>query len=216
MALVVGAKKEIAFLQQFGQPLHPFQRVRREAYGYQKQMPSDHIENIHRYLAISPFLVPEDPNLRVFKTRHPDLQPNNIIISKSSEIKISGIIDWQHTSILPLFLLAGIPQQLQNYDDPVSRSMAPPTLPNDFAELGETQQAKEMELFRRRRLHHHYVSETERQNKPHYAALTDPVGMLRRRLFRRAGDLWQGETLPLKADLIRAAGHWARRRGPPP
>jgi hypothetical protein len=31
-----GAKKEIEYLTKFGQPLHPFQRLRREIYDYQK------------------------------------------------------------------------------------------------------------------------------------------------------------------------------------
>ncbi|KIM43989.1 hypothetical protein M413DRAFT_443052 [Hebeloma cylindrosporum] len=42
----------------------------------------------------------------------------------------------------------------------------------------------------------------------HYKALTDPVGMLRRRLFSYASDPWEGETLALKMALIDAIENW--------
>jgi len=37
--------------------------------------------------------------------------------SASNQVKIVGLLDWQHTSILPPFLFAGIPGRLWNYDD---------------------------------------------------------------------------------------------------
>jgi hypothetical protein len=58
-----------------------------------------------------------------FCIRHPDLQPSNIMVKKSVDSgkwEIISLIDWQHTCILPLFLHAGIPQRLQNHNDPVS------------------------------------------------------------------------------------------------
>ena len=210
-ALVRGAEKERTYLRQFGRPLLPFQRVRREAYKYQKQLPSDHIENLDRYVRIVSSLIPSNSVLNRFCIRHPDLQPNNIIVSESpddSNLKIVGLVDWQHTSILPLFLLAGIPQQLQNHGDIVSQSMTRPSLPDNLGNLDETQQSAEMEIYRRRLIHYHYVKNTEKHNKSHYAALTDPMGMLRRRLFRHASDPWEGETLALKMALIQAIKNW--------
>lgn len=64
--------------------------------------------------------IPGHSTLIPFRIRHPDLQLGNIIVTRlpdSKNLHVIGLIDWQHTSILPLFLLAGIPQQLQNYDD---------------------------------------------------------------------------------------------------
>ncbi|KAF5354038.1 hypothetical protein D9756_006957 [Leucocoprinus leucothites] len=217
-ALVRGAEKELAYLQQFGRPLLPFQRVRREAYRYQEQSPLDHTENLHRYLHIASSLIPRDPGLGHFRIRHPDLQPSNVIVSRSpdSNLHVVGLIDWQHTSILPPFLLAGIPQQLQNYDDSVSQSMTRPSLPEIFDDLDETQQAEEMELYRRRLVHYHYVKNTEEYNKLHYTALTDPMGTLRRRLFCHASDPWEGETLALKVALIQATENWKSLTGGDP
>jgi hypothetical protein len=193
----------------------PFQRARREVYKYQEQPPSDHIENLGRYLSIASSLIPKDPALGHFRIRHPDLQSGNIIVSRSpdSNLHIIGLIDWQHTSILPLFLLAGIPQQLQNYDDIGSQSMARPSLSEKLDDLDKTQQSGEMELYRRRLVHYYYVKHTEEYNKLHYAALTDPIGMLRRRLFGHASDPWEGETLALKVALIQATKSWKTLTG---
>lgn len=92
-----------------------------------------HIENLNLYLLITSSLVPPDPTLSRFCIRHPDLQQSNIVVSRSpdSGCQVVGLIDWQHASILPMFLLAGVPQRLQNYDDPVSQSMTLPSLPED-------------------------------------------------------------------------------------
>jgi hypothetical protein len=42
-ALVRAAHKGLAYLEQFSQPLLPFQHLRREGYWYQEQLPLDHI-----------------------------------------------------------------------------------------------------------------------------------------------------------------------------
>ena len=189
--------------------------MRREGYQYQEQPPSDHIKNLHRYLLIISSLIPRDPALGHFCIRHPDLQPGNIIVSTSpdSNLRIVGLIDWQHTSILPPFLHAGIPQRLQNYDDRVSESMTQPSLPENLDDLDETQQSQEKELYRRRLVHYHYVTNSARYNKIHYAALADPIGMLRRRLFCYASDPWEGKTLALKVALIEATKNWESLTG---
>ncbi|KAF8641420.1 hypothetical protein AX16_009981 [Volvariella volvacea WC 439] len=209
-ALVRAANKELAYLQQFGQPLFPFQRIRRENYRYQEQSPSDHIDNLQRYLLIASSLVPKDPSLSHFRIRHLDLQETNIIVSRSSnsDLQVVSVLDWQHASILPAFLLAGMPQRLQNYDDRVSQSMTRPSLPQNFDALDEAGQSYAKELLRRRLVHYHYIKSTEECNEVHHAALTDPMDVLRRRLFQHAGDLWEGETIALKVALIEATKSW--------
>jgi hypothetical protein len=69
-----------------------------------------------------------------------------------------------------------------------------PSLPEKLDNLNETQQSGEMELYRRRLVHYHYVKNTEKYNELHYAALADPMGMFRHRLFCYASDPWEGET----------------------
>jgi hypothetical protein len=189
--------------------------MRREGYQYQEQPPSDHIENLNRNLLIASSLIPRNPALGRFSIRHPDLQPSNIIVSRSpdSKLYVVGLFDWQHTSILPPFLLVGIPERLQNYDDPVSQSMTRPSLPENLDDLDETEQSREKELYRRRLVHYHYLKNAEECNVLHYAALMDPMGMLRRRLFCHASDPWEGETLALKVALIEATENWETLTG---
>jgi hypothetical protein len=191
----------------------PFQRERREVYQYREQQPSDHIDNLDRYLLIASSLIPNNPTLSHFRIRHPDLQPSNIIVSGSPDLHIIGLIDLQHTSILPSFLHAGIPERLQNYDDPISQSMTRPSLPDNLDDLDESQQSREKAVYHRRLVHYHYVKNTKEYNPTHYVALMDPVGVLRRRLFYHASDMWEGETLALKVALIEATENWQTLTG---
>ncbi len=215
-ALVAAARKELAYLEKFGRPLLPFQRERREAYEYKEQLPSDHIKNLERYLLIASSLVPKNPALHHFRMRHPDLQPSNVIVSRlsdSNQLKIVGLLDWQHASILPMFLLPGIPGRLQNYDDPVSQALIPPSLPANMDELDQSEQSQAMGLYHRRLVHFHYVKNTEQYNKLHHDTFSDPECMFIYRLFDQAGAPWEGETHALKTTLIEATEIWGRLMG---
>ena len=215
-ALVAAGRKELAYLKQFGRPVLPFQRERREAYGYKEQSPSDHIKNLERYLLIASSLVSKNSALHHFRIRHPDLRPSNVIVSTSSDsnqLKIVGLLDWRHASILPAFLLAGIPGTLQNYDDPVSQALIPPSLPANMDELDRSEQSHAMGLYHRRLVHFHYVKNTEEYNKLHHDALSDLVSVFIYRLFDQASAPWEGETHALKTTLIVATEIWGRLTG---
>ena len=151
--------------------------------------------------------MPRNPTLGHFGIRHPE-QYHHFQVARFYRQSDRR----QHTSILPLFLLAGIPQRLQNYDDPISQSMTRPSLPVNLDDLEETQKSWE-ELYRRRLVHYHYVKNTEEYNGLHCAALTDPMGVLRRRFFCHAIDPCEGETLALKVALIEATENWEALTG---
>ncbi|OSD00092.1 hypothetical protein PYCCODRAFT_1371751, partial [Trametes coccinea BRFM310] len=127
--------------------------------------------------------------------------------------QVVGVLDWQHAAILPMFLLAGIPGPLQNYGDPISEYMVPPSLPSNLADMDESGRIRAEELYRRRLVHYHYVKSTEKYNEFHNVALTEPMGVLRRRLFCYASEPWEGETLELKAALIEATDNWRALSG---
>lgn len=94
--------------------------------------------------------------------------------------------------------------------------MTQPSLPEKLDDLDETQQSREMELYRRRLVHYHYVKNTEEYNELHYAALTDPMGVLRRRFFCHVSDPWEGESVALKVALIQATENWKTLAGGDP
>ncbi|PWY89730.1 kinase-like protein [Aspergillus heteromorphus CBS 117.55] len=210
--LTAGAKKEIAYLSKFGQPLQPFQRLRRETYNYQPQSHLDHIATLKQYLQIAPTLIPRgNPALHRPVLRHPDLQPNNIFVS--DQLEITGLIDWQHSTALPLFLQCAIPNSLQNYGDDVSESLQEPTLPSNFNKLEAEEQYQQAELFRKRQLHYLYVKFTSETNPDHYNALAYDFSTLRRRLFHCASDPWEGDNATLKSTLITLSRKWADING---
>ncbi|EEH10506.1 conserved hypothetical protein [Histoplasma capsulatum G186AR] len=207
--LTAGATKEIAYLKKFGRALQPFQRLRREMYNYKVQSHLEHIVNLEKYLQIAPHLIPRDcPALHRPVIRHPDLQPNNIFVS--NELEIKGLIDWQHSAVLPLFLQCGIPQSLQNYGDEVSESLQTPHLPSNFDELKRIEQFQHAEIFRKRQLHYFYVKLTADNNSEHYDALTYHFSALRRRIFQHASDPWEGDNVTLKADLVALSRNWRK------
>ena len=212
-ALVAGAKKEIAYLTEFGRPLHPFQHLRREIYNYQKQSPSDHLDSLDKYLRIARHLIPHDNEALTRSTlRHPDLQPNNVFVS--DKLEITSLIDWQHCAILPLFLQCGIPNSLQNYGDTISESLEVPELPPSFDGLSEREQCEQAVLLRRRQLHYYYIAMTARLNPVHYNALAHDFSIIRRKLFDHAGEPWEGDNVTLKADLIYLMENWSSITAP--
>lgn len=96
------------WLQRFGEKRYPREALYRELYGHQEVDPLVQISHLLGYLKVVPHLVPKSEELNVPDIRHPDLSPSNIFISDSGEI--TGIIDWQHATALPIFLQAKIPQ----------------------------------------------------------------------------------------------------------
>ncbi|KAH2460525.1 hypothetical protein KXW63_000568 [Aspergillus fumigatus] len=102
---------------------------------------------------------------------------------------------------------------LQNYGDEISKSLQVPTLPEDFNELEEIHQVQHAELFRKRQLHYLYVKLTAEKNPEHYNALTYHFSTLRRQVFHRASDPWEGDNMTLKADLVTLSRNWGELTG---
>ena len=200
------AAKESAWLKAFGRARLPFERAYRESMKYQKSRPEEHIESLEKYLSIAPYLVPQEARFHRPILRHPDLQPNNIFVSES--LDIVGIIDWQHCSVLPQFLAAGIPKYFQNYHDEESLRFIPPKLPETLAEMDAEEHAGALETFRRRHLHFFYLGFTQQFNPVHFEALDKRTDLLTRKIFSHAGEPWEGNTIPLKADLMHITQIW--------
>ncbi|KAL4961582.1 uncharacterized protein BDV14DRAFT_203617 [Aspergillus stella-maris] len=202
------ALKEMAWLKAHGRSRFPFERAYREGIGYQLSAPSDHERSLERYLDIAPTLLPSGDAVTKWLRlvlRHPDLNPNNIFVS--DDLDIVGLIDWQHASALPLFLAAGIPKFFQNYEDPESLTFQPPTSP-DLTGLDDEGRASVLEYFRRRHTHFFYLAFTQRFNEDHFSAREHPTNMFTRRIFSHAGAPWEGNNVPLQADLVLVTRAW--------
>ncbi|USW54061.1 Putative aminoglycoside phosphotransferase, protein kinase-like domain superfamily [Septoria linicola] len=205
--LKAGAEKEISYLEHFGRPLFPFDRMRRETFNLEKQLPSIHLDSLRKYLRISSDLIPKGcRELTQPIVRHPDLRPSNIFVSDDYEI--TSMIDWQNATALPMFLQSGIPDDLDNSLDPVSSSQETPRLPDHLSTLGEEISSEELAVFEKRQLHYFYMKETSNINPKHYEALTYPFSAGRRKVYDLASSPWQGDNVPLRSSLIFTKQHW--------
>ncbi|KFY97854.1 hypothetical protein V500_01898 [Pseudogymnoascus sp. VKM F-4518 (FW-2643)] len=139
-------------------------------------------------------------------TRRFDLNPTNIFVSDSCEV--SCIIDWQHTTVLPLLLAAGNPPLFENPDSTPPKDYAAPTLPENYASLNPDEKEYADELHRRRMLFYLYMIFNGKDNKDHLAALCTPLLAQRQHLIDRAGMPWTGNTVTLKGALMRVVDGW--------
>lgn len=199
-------EREYQWLQTFGEKRFPREAFYREFYGRQKVDPQVQLHHLHDYLKVAPYLVPVEEQLNAPTLRHPDLSPSNIFVSESGNI--TGIIDWQYTTTLPLFLQAKIPAHFQNYGDDDSENFRPPKLADNFATMTSSDKDKERELYRRRQVHFFYLDFTSKLNKVHH----DSIGkhnVLRNQLYDTAGRPWEGDNTSLQAQLIKTIAHWS-------
>ena len=204
---VAGAAKELAWLKTHARPRLPYIIPHRELYDYQKVSPAEHVANVEKYLQIAPHLVPSNEDYLLRPTlRHPDFQPRNIFVA--DDFTITGVIDWQHCSVLPLILQAGIPEYFQNFGDNESLRLKKPSLPESFNNISDADQAQALEQYRRRQLHYYYFVATYKYNKPHFDALCLDSTMPKQKLQQYASTPWEGDNITLKAELIRAVKNW--------
>ncbi|RMZ83596.1 hypothetical protein DV738_g948, partial [Chaetothyriales sp. CBS 135597] len=209
LLLAAVGEREAKWMNRFAKPRLHFERLYREVHKYQKMSPVPHINSLNEYLKLTHCLgYPAENRLSRPILRHPDLQPNNIILSPS--LDIVGLIDWQHATCLPLFLAAGIPNNFQNYGDPESERMVQPDreLPPDFKTMSAEQQASVKELYLKRLNHFLYAALTLRHNEEHYEAIFSDGVIIHQRLYTHAGRPWEGDSITLQAELIHAIEHW--------
>ena len=191
---------------------YPREPLYREFYGRQKVDLQVQMNHLLDYLKVAPHLVPKAEQLNVPTIRHPDLSPSNIFISDSGDI--TGIIDWQHATVLPIFLQAKIPKHFQNYGDDDSENFRRPKLPENFVTLTDSDKETKTELYRRRQVHYFYVGYTSRLNKAHFHAMGNYNVVLRNQLYDTGGRPWEGDNTSLQAELIKIMAHWPEIASP--
>ncbi|KAK2753450.1 Phosphotransferase enzyme [Arachnomyces sp. PD_36] len=170
--------------------------------------PQLYVDLLDKYLAMCPYLLPEDQAhpMNQPTMRHPDLNPTNIYVSDSCEV--SCIIDWQHTTILPLLLAAGNPPLFENPDPEPPKGYTKPTLPENYDSLTPDEKSQADELHRKQMLFYWYMIFNAKDNKPHFNALRYPMLMLIQHLVDRAGRPWTGNIVTLKGALLRVVNSW--------
>jgi hypothetical protein len=203
-------KRELKWAETYAKPRLPYERLYREIHNFCQVSPHSHIKNLSDYLTLARCLgFKTGSSLNRPVIRHPDFQPNNILVSKTNEIV--GLIDWQHSAILPLGIAAGIPKHFQNYGDPDSEKLLEPqiNLPPNYNSLDLPEQIQVREAIRKRLVHFLYAAFTKRLNEEHYDAIFNQSVILHQRLFKSAGTPWEGDSTTLRAEMIRAIQSWS-------
>ena len=202
-------KRELAWAKAHAKPRLHYERAYREIHGFRKSLPDQHIKNLTDYLSIAPYIGFEaGRTLNRPVLRHPDFQPNNILISESKEI--TGLVDWQHSTILPLGLTARMPHYFQNYGDEESDKLLEPQLdlPPDYDTLSESDQVSVRETQRRRLVHYLYATLTKQLNNEHFDAIFKTSVISHQKLLESAGTPWEGDSVSLQAEIIRFTHLW--------
>ncbi|RAH53367.1 hypothetical protein BO85DRAFT_471958 [Aspergillus piperis CBS 112811] len=169
-------ERELSWAKAYAKPRLPYERLYRDIYEFKRVSPDTHVTDL----------------------------PNNILVSDINEI--TGLIDWQHCAILPLGIVAGIPAHFQNYGDPESEMLKQPQLklPSDYNFMSPSEQNSVKEIHCRRVIHFLYAALTKMLNQDHYKAIFDQSIIFRQRLFQSAGTPWEGDSVSLRAELIRS------------
>ncbi|PGH15814.1 hypothetical protein AJ79_02195 [Helicocarpus griseus UAMH5409] len=201
------AEKEIEWTRRYGKPVALDFPHNGLIPG--EQDPKEYIALLEKYLALVPYLLPEDAShpFNQPTLRHPDLNPNNILISPETGA-VTCIIDWQHTILEPRLLAAGYPRAFENPDVNESTDLEEPTLPPEYDSLDAEEKAEADELYRRLFLFHYYRVCNGIFNKPHLHALCDPLLHPRKHLVDRAGRPWSGNLVTLMGALVRMVEYW--------
>lgn len=74
--------------------------------------------------------------------------------------------------------------------------------------MSDDERANALNDSQRRRTHFFYLAFTQRFNESHFRAIDQPTNMPTRRIFTHAGEPWEGNNVPLQADLVLVTKAW--------
>lgn len=135
---------------------------------------------------------------------HTDLHMGNIFVSAEEPTKIVSIINWQSTSILPLYLQVRFPGFLSVDEDFILDSPIP-ELPQDYATMNAADKQLTVFKLRQARMAKAYEVATSVHNPQAYKAMFMPSFL--QEIFTRCGESSEG-IIPLCACLIQLAETW--------
>ncbi|KXT06882.1 hypothetical protein AC578_7275 [Pseudocercospora eumusae] len=74
--------------------------------------------------------------------------------------------------------------------------------PEYLDELDKDDRQKDIQLYRRRHTHFYYVGATITTLNSHYNAPSHDKALLRKKLYQHTAEPWEGNSIPLKTDLV--------------
>lgn len=130
---------------------------------------------------------------------HTDLHMGNIFVAEDDPGQVTGFIDWQHTSISPLFLQVRWPIFLTPPEDYPEGNVIP-QLPPGFEEMDAND--KEIALYKKKKntWSKAYEVATFLNDREGWRAMQ--VSAPLKELFRRCGETWDEGIVPLRETLL--------------
>ncbi|KAJ5791178.1 uncharacterized protein N7518_008189 [Penicillium psychrosexuale] len=129
---------------------------------------------------------------------HTDLHMGNIFVAEDDPAKVTGFIDWQHTSISPLFLHVRWPVFLAPPED-YEEGQVLPQLPPGYEDMDAEDKAIALYNKEKATWAKAYEVATFLNDRKAWRAMQVPLPL--KELFRRCGD-WDEGILPLRETLI--------------
>lgn len=164
------------------------------------QDPAAHLRLLDQYDRIASRFIPDAALCRPTLAHH-DAHGGNIFLSREAlamgEVKISSVLDWQHTTVIPLYLQAQVPEFIQSLPVPPGEDVDKVSREHD--ELSA--------------LYHALYYRTRRDL--HWAAALDVDGSepMTLKLPRDAALCWGIGYVSLQASLIEIMRNWANAIG---
>ncbi|KAE8402309.1 kinase-like domain-containing protein [Aspergillus pseudonomiae] len=130
---------------------------------------------------------------------HSDLHMGNIFVSEDDPGKVTGFIDWQNTSISPLFLQVRWPVFLNPPED-YQEGLVMPGLPSGFEDMDDDK--KELALYSKAKATwtKAYEVASYLNNRKSWQGMQVPSPL--KEIFRRCGETWDEGLVPLRETVI--------------
>ncbi|RDW83787.1 aminoglycoside phosphotransferase family protein [Aspergillus mulundensis] len=135
-------------------------------YGPRQYQPTNakKLATLRNYLKVAPYTLPESLTSHASVLWHGDLNSQNIFVDPNEPTRILGIIDWQSTSLAPLFTQVARPAFL-DYNGPPPETLDKIRLPENLEALSPEQQKQAKALHQAQTLHNLYLARS-RQLSP--------------------------------------------------
>ncbi|RJE24536.1 hypothetical protein PHISCL_03123 [Aspergillus sclerotialis] len=163
--------------------------------------PEAHISCLHKFLSAVPEIIPKDSEPLSPRFWYLDFHTGNLYVDDKG--KISSIIDWQASSILPLFI-GPKPPSLLDYN--IEMMMK---LPDHYEVLDEASKEKLRYQVSQSILIHSYETRTVAQNPLMYKMMRHLHGKTLKHLEAFAGGTWDNCLFPFRECLIRVEREWS-------
>lgn len=182
-------ERELAWMKQYARPRYPNPVNYRRFFRYEQVHPEDHIQNLEDFLRVVPHLTPRQMSTI---NNAPTLRQNNMQLRN---------------------LFVSSTKAMGNESDPIinivsTTNWGQATVFPLFLQAGIPPPLSDMSEF--------YIQITRTLNLAHTLALQDtitPAGELTRSLCEAAAASWKGDSIKLKALLLRAVREWPELTG---